>query len=49
MDMLEVKKIVDGLDITLIGPNCPGVISPAVGKMGIMPGEIHLPGRVGII
>ena len=49
LDMLEVKKIVDGLDITLIGPNCPGVITPEVGKMGIMPGEIHLPGRVGII
>ena len=49
LDMLEVKKIVDGLDITLIGPNCPGVITPGVGKMGIMPGEIHLPGRVGII
>ena len=49
LDMLEVKKIVDSLDITLIGPNCPGVITPGVGKMGIMPGEIHLPGRVGII
>ena len=49
LDMLEVKKIVDGLDITLIGPNCPGVITPGVGKMGIMPGEIHLSGRVGII
>ena len=49
LDMLEVKKIVDGSDITLIGPNCPGVITPGVGKMGIMPGEIHLPGRVGII
>ena len=49
LDMLEVKKIVDGLGITLIGPNCPGVITPGVGKMGIMPGEIHLPGRVGII
>ncbi len=49
LDMLEVKKIVDGLGITLIGPNCPGVITPGEGKMGIMPGEIHLPGRVGII
>ena len=49
LDMLEVKKIVDGLEITLIGPNCPGVITPGVGKMGIMPGEIHLPGSVGII
>ena len=49
LDMLEVKKIIDGLDISLIGPNCPGVITPGVGKMGIMPGEIHLPGRVGII
>ena len=49
LDMLEVKKIVDGSDITLIGPNCPGVITPGVGKMGIMPGEIHLHGRVGII
>ena len=49
LDMLEVKKIVDGLGITLIGPNCPGVITPGVGKMGIMPGEIHLPGRVGTV
>ena len=49
LDMLEVKKIVDDNDIRLIGPNCPGVITPGVGKMGIMPGEIHLPGRIGII
>ena len=49
LDMLEVKKIVDDNDIRLIGPNCPGVITPGGGKMGIMPGEIHLPGRIGII
>ena len=49
LDMLEVKKIIDDNDIRLIGPNCPGVITPGVGKMGIMPGEIHLPGRIGII
>ncbi len=49
LDMLEVKKIVDDNDVRLIGPNCPGVITPGVGKMGIMPGEIHLPGRIGII
>ena len=49
LDMLEVKKIVDDNDTRLIGPNCPGVITPGVGKMGIMPGEIHLPGRIGII
>ena len=48
-DMVGVKAYIDQRDCTLIGPNCPGVITPGVGKMGIMPGEIHLPGRVGII
>ena len=49
LDMLEVKQIIDDKDIFLIGPNCPGVISPGIGKMGIMPADIHMPGRVGVI
>ena len=49
LDMLEVKQIIDDKDIFLIGPNCPGVISPGIGKMGIMPADIHKPGRVGVI
>ena len=49
LDMLEVKQIIDDKDIFLIGPNCPGVISPGIGKMGIMPTDIHMPGRVGVI
>lgn len=49
LDMLEVKQIIDDKDIFLIGPNCPGIISPGIGKMGIMPADIHMPGRVGVI
>jgi len=49
LDMLVVKKRVDELSITLIGPNCPGVITPGEAKLGIMPGSIHLKGSVGII
>lgn len=49
IDMLEVKLICDNLDIRLIGPNCPGIITPGEAKMGIMPADIHLPGKVGII
>ena len=49
LDMLEVKKIIDDLGVRLIGPNCPGVITPGESKLGIMPGNIHKPGSIGII
>ena len=49
LDMLEVKNQVDELGVRLIGPNCPGVITPGEAKLGIMPGSIHLPGSIGII
>ncbi|MCK5903389.1 MAG: succinate--CoA ligase subunit alpha [Cocleimonas sp.] len=49
LDMLEAKMIVDSYGVRLIGPNCPGIITPEACKIGIMPGEIHQTGRVGII
>jgi succinyl-CoA synthetase alpha subunit len=49
LDMLKVKAALDGSDSILIGPNCPGVITPGECKIGIMPGNIHRQGRVGII
>lgn len=49
LDMLYVKAAIDATDARLVGPNCPGVITPGACKIGIMPGEIHLPGKVGIV
>jgi succinyl-CoA synthetase alpha subunit len=49
LDMVKVKRALAGTNVKLIGPNCPGIITPGACKIGIMPGYIHTPGPVGVI
>ena len=48
-DMIRVRRSIEGKDVRLVGPNCPGVITPGECKIGIMPGHIHRTGKIGVV
>lgn len=49
LDMIKVRTYLDCMEARLIGPNCPGIITPGQAKVGIMPGHIHIPGSIGVV